>query len=82
LTRRRAQDLETVVKLAAGMAHDLNNLLTAVVGFATVLGEELSEDDPRREGVAGILGAAKRAAGLSRNLLATLDVDEKLDPKA
>jgi two-component system cell cycle sensor histidine kinase/response regulator CckA len=82
LTRRGAQELETVVRLAAGIAHDLNNLLTAVVGFATVLGEELSEDDPRREGVAGILRAANRAAGLGRTLLATLDVDEKLGPKA
>jgi two-component system, cell cycle sensor histidine kinase and response regulator CckA len=82
LTRRSAQELEMVLRLAAGMAHDLNNLLTAVVGFATVLGEELAEDDPSREGLSGILGAAKRAAGLGRTLLATLDVDEKLDPKA
>ena len=65
-----AQKLEAVGRLAGGIAHDFNNLLTAIMGFAGMLKEELAEDDPRREGVLGILQSANRAAHLTRSLLA------------
>jgi signal transduction histidine kinase/CheY-like chemotaxis protein len=65
-----AQKLEAVGRLAGGVAHDFNNLLTAIIGFAGMLKEELGDDDPRCEGVLGILHSANRAANLTRSLLA------------
>jgi PAS domain S-box-containing protein len=67
---QHSQKLEAVGRLAGGVAHDFNNLLTAIVGFAAMLKEELDEDDPRREGVNGILQSANRASHLTRSLLA------------
>jgi PAS domain S-box-containing protein len=67
---QHAQKLEAVGRLAAGIAHDFNNLLTAIIGFATMLRDELDEDDERREGVNGILQSANRASHLTRSLLA------------
>jgi PAS domain S-box-containing protein len=67
---QHAQRLEAVGRLAGGVAHDFNNLLTAIIGFASLLEEELPEGDPRREGVNGILQSAHRASHLTRSLLA------------
>ena len=65
-----AQKMEAVGRLAGGIAHDFNNLLTAIVGFAGILKDELGDQDPRSEGVQGILQSAHRASNLTRSLLA------------
>lgn len=66
----QAQRMEAVGRLAGGIAHDLNNMLTAIVGFSTLLDQELEPGDSRRRDVAEIIKAADRSATLTRSLLA------------
>ncbi|MGE3277810.1 MAG: response regulator [Vicinamibacterales bacterium] len=67
---RHAQKMEAVGLLAGGVAHDFNNVLTAIRGYSDLLGEALGEDHPRQKDVRHIREAANRAAGLTRQLLA------------
>ena len=69
-TLRQSQRLESVGRLAGGVAHDFNNVLTAIFGYADLLAEELPADSPGREDLREIRTAAERAAGLTRQLLA------------
>jgi PAS domain S-box-containing protein len=66
---REAQKMEAVGRLAGGVAHDFNNSLTAIGGFAALIASGSKEPDTR-EAAETILGAAKRAADLTRELLA------------
>ena len=64
-----AQRLEAVGTLAAGLAHDMNNILAGVLGVADLLRED--QDDPRvREDCEAIIAEAQRGASLTRSLLA------------
>jgi PAS domain S-box-containing protein len=65
-----SQKVEAVGRLAGGVAHDFNNLLTAIIGYASVLREDLPADAGAREAIEGILQASDRAAHLTRSLLA------------
>ena len=63
---RQAQKLEAVGQLAGGVAHDFNNILTVIQGYATLLEQGTMENvEAARE----ISFAVDRAAGLSRQLL-------------
>lgn len=64
------QKLETVARLAGGVAHDFNNILTAVTGHASLAAERLPAHHPVHEDLAEVLAAAERAARLTRHLLA------------
>jgi CheY-like chemotaxis protein len=61
--------MEAVGRLAGGVAHDFNNSLTAIGGFASLIASGSKEPDTR-EAAETILAAAKRAADLTRELLA------------
>ncbi len=67
---RQAQKMEAVSQLAGGLAHDLNNLLTAVLASGDLLDLELAADSPLRPDVDTIGRAARRAGELTRKLLA------------
>jgi nitrogen-specific signal transduction histidine kinase/CheY-like chemotaxis protein len=75
--RRRTEEqlqeglrLEAVGRLAGGIAHDLNNMLAAILGFGDLLGRSFEPDDPRTSDVEQICRAATRSADLTRQLLA------------
>ena len=66
----QAQKIEAIGVLAGGVAHDFNNILTAIIGFASLLEMKMSRQDPQLHHVTQILAAADRAANLTRSLLA------------
>jgi nitrogen-specific signal transduction histidine kinase len=67
---RQAHKLEAIGRLAGGVAHDFNNLMTAILGYSDLLLPELSPDDQRRGDVEEIRRAAERGMMLTRQLLA------------
>jgi len=77
---RQHQRLEAVGRLAGGVAHDFNNILTAITGYAEMLRAGLPPADEMQADVAEILKASDRAAGLTRQLLA-FSRQQQLQPR-
>ncbi|HEY7635009.1 MAG TPA: response regulator [Gemmatimonadales bacterium] len=67
---RRAERMQAAGRLAGGMAHEVNNMMTGVIGFSEFLLRSFSPDDPRRAEVEEIIKAGSRAADVTRQLLA------------
>ena len=67
---RQAQKMEAVGQLAGGVAHDFNNILTAIVGYGNLLVMKLPEQSSEGAYAHQILASAERAAHLTHSLLA------------
>lgn len=67
---RHSQKMESVGTLAGGVAHDFNNILTAIIGYGHLLLMKMDKDDPLKAYVEHILVSAERAAHLTQGLLA------------
>src|SRR5206468_4235827 len=65
----QSQKMEAVGQLAGGVAHDFNNILTAIVGYTDLLAAEFTGDSRQLEDLEEIRKAARRAAALTRQLL-------------
>ncbi len=70
LQLRQAQKMEAIGRLAGGVAHDFNNILTVIQAAAEFLRGDLEPDDHRRAEAVEIVNAAHRASKLTRQLLA------------
>jgi two-component system, cell cycle sensor histidine kinase and response regulator CckA len=67
---RRTERIQAAGRLAGGVAHEVNNMMTGVIGFAQFLLRALDSDDQRRADVEQIIRAGNRAADVTRQLLA------------
>ncbi|UCE78775.1 MAG: CHASE domain-containing protein [Nitrospiraceae bacterium] len=67
---QHAMKMEAVGQLAGGVAHDFNNILTAIIGYSNLLQMKIGENDPLRMHVDHILLSAERATNLVQSLLA------------
>ena len=76
----QVQKMESVGRLAGGVAHDFNNMLTVISGNAQLALEKLSPDDPLHADLLEILDAARRSTGITRQLLAFAR-RQAIDPK-
>jgi len=67
---RQAQKVEAIGRLAGGVAHDLNNILSPIIGFGELIINDIGPEDRNRESVEQIVRAGYRARDLVRQLLA------------
>ena len=67
---RQSQKMEAIGRLAGGIAHDLNNALTAIAGYAELALGEVASDHAARADVEEIRREAERAGSVTRQLLA------------
>lgn len=65
----QSQKMEAVGQLAGGVAHDFNNILTAIIGHASIIQMETSADSEIADEVEQILNASHKASRLTQNLL-------------
>jgi len=66
---KRAEKMETIGNLAAGVAHDLNNILVGLVGYPDLILYQLPEESPLREDIARVRDTGERASAMVQDLL-------------
>jgi nitrogen-specific signal transduction histidine kinase/CheY-like chemotaxis protein len=66
----QSQKMEAIGRLAGGVAHDYNNMLGVILGYATLLAAEIPAGMPAQSKVKSIIAAAERSADLTKQLLA------------
>lgn len=76
----QSQKMEVIGNLAGGVAHDFNNVMTAIIGFADLLLGTHRPGDPAYQKIREIRASADRAADLVHNLLA-FSRQQQLQPK-
>ncbi len=64
-----AQKMEVVGQLAAGVAHDFNNVLAVIMGYSDLIMQDLEPEHPLQKYVDEVRQASRRAAGLTQQLL-------------
>jgi len=67
---RQIEKMEIIGQLAGGIAHDFNNQLSIIMGYAEILNRSVSSDERLANYLSQIQTASKRAAGLTKQLLA------------
>jgi nitrogen-specific signal transduction histidine kinase/ActR/RegA family two-component response regulator len=67
---RQTQRLQAVAKLAGGMAHEVNNMMSVVLGYGELVSRDLGADHPLRRDVEEMVKAGLRATAVTRQLLA------------
>lgn len=77
---RQAQKMEAVGRLAGGLSHDFNNLLTVIMGHSQVLLNDIAPGHPNRNKIEEMQKAVERAAALIRQLL-TFSRKQPSEPK-
>ncbi len=65
----QAQKMESVGRLAGGVAHDFNNILSVIIGFSELAMEKVPPDSPLHEDLKEILTAAGRSRDITHQLL-------------
>jgi PAS domain S-box-containing protein len=76
----QAQKMESVGRLAGGVAHDFNNMLSVILGYADLIKSRLSPDDPLLKDILAIERAAGHSRDVTRQLLA-FSRKQIIDPK-
>ena len=66
----QAQKMESVGRLAGGVAHDFNNMLSIIIGNTEMAMEDMAPNDPLHNNISEIFSAARRSADITRQLLA------------
>ncbi len=66
----QAQKMESIGRLAGGVAHDFNNMLGVILGYSEIALEQIAENAPIRPALLGIQQAGQRSADLTKQLLA------------
>jgi PAS domain S-box-containing protein len=66
----QAQKMESVGRLAGGVAHDYNNISSIIIGYSELALEQVEQSDPLHDDLMEILTAAKRSTYITRQLLA------------
>ncbi len=67
---QQAQKMESIGRLAGGVAHDFSNMLSVIIGYAELLMAQVGRGGPLQDDLQEILNAAKRSSGITRQLLA------------
>ena len=76
----QSQKIESVGRLAGGVAHDYNNMLSVIIGYTEMALDKVPPDDSLSDDLKEVLNAARRSADITRQLLAFAR-RQTIDPK-